>query len=146
MLESASLPPSAAAGGKLPAGAEPLTSPRSFASGKGSALVLDVGDELASVVPIYDGFVLRKGPSWHSRQCRSKWRAASQADPSDPCLVRAAIQKQPAAGRLMSQMILRALKTQDRPVEIVPQYLVKSKEPVEPDAPAKAVLRSVACA
>lgn len=32
-----------------------------FASGKGSALVLDIGDELASVVPIYDGFVLRKG-------------------------------------------------------------------------------------
>lgn len=33
----------------------------SFAAGKGSALVLDIGDELASVVPIYDGFVLRKG-------------------------------------------------------------------------------------
>lgn len=32
-----------------------------FASGKGSALVVDVGDELTSVVPIYDGFVLRKG-------------------------------------------------------------------------------------
>lgn len=34
-----------------------------FASGKGSALVIDVGEELTSVVPIYDGFVLRKGQS-----------------------------------------------------------------------------------
>lgn len=32
-----------------------------FASGKGTALVLDVGHSSTSVVPIYDGFVLKKG-------------------------------------------------------------------------------------
>lgn len=34
-----------------------------FASGKGTALVLDVGEDSSSVIPIYDGFVLRKGRS-----------------------------------------------------------------------------------
>lgn len=33
----------------------------SFAAGKGSALIIDVGDELTSITPVYDGFVLRKG-------------------------------------------------------------------------------------
>lgn len=32
-----------------------------FAAGKGSALVVDVGHTMASVVPVVDGFVLRKG-------------------------------------------------------------------------------------
>ncbi|KAJ7904317.1 actin-related protein Arp4p [Mycena olivaceomarginata] len=32
-----------------------------FAAGKGSALVIDVGQTMASVTPIVDGFVLRKG-------------------------------------------------------------------------------------
>ncbi|KAM0752722.1 Actin/actin-like protein [Meredithblackwellia eburnea MCA 4105] len=83
-----------------------------FASGKGSAMVLDVGDELTSVVPIYDGFVLRK-----------------------------AIQKQPLAGSLLSDILLDSLKSQTPPIPIVPQFLVKSKEPVEPNQPAKAQLR-----
>lgn len=33
----------------------------SFAAGKGSALVIDVGQTMASVTPVVDGFVLRKG-------------------------------------------------------------------------------------
>ncbi|KAF9008686.1 actin-like protein Arp4p [Cyathus striatus] len=32
-----------------------------FAAGKGSALVIDVGQSMASVTPVVDGFVLRKG-------------------------------------------------------------------------------------
>ncbi|KAK7470870.1 Actin-related protein 4 [Stygiomarasmius scandens] len=32
-----------------------------FAAGKGSALVIDVGQTMASVIPVVDGFVLRKG-------------------------------------------------------------------------------------
>jgi actin-related protein len=35
----------------------------SFAAGKGSALVIDVGHDTASVTPVFDGFVLRKGQS-----------------------------------------------------------------------------------
>jgi actin-related protein len=33
----------------------------SFAAGKGSALVIDIGQTMASVTPVVDGFVLRKG-------------------------------------------------------------------------------------
>lgn len=33
----------------------------SFAAGKGTALVIDVGKSMASVTPVVDGFVLRKG-------------------------------------------------------------------------------------
>ena len=32
-----------------------------FAAGKRSALVIDIGHETASVTPVVDGFVLRKG-------------------------------------------------------------------------------------
>jgi len=32
-----------------------------FAAGKGSALVVDIGHDIASVTPVFDGFVLRKG-------------------------------------------------------------------------------------
>lgn len=44
------------------------TTPRAthrFAAGKGSALIVDIGDELTTVTPVYDGFVLRKGASAH---------------------------------------------------------------------------------
>lgn len=39
----------------------------SFAAGKGSALVIDVGHETASVTPVVDGFVLRKGSVFITR-------------------------------------------------------------------------------
>lgn len=32
-----------------------------FAAGKGTAFVVDVGQSMASVTPVVDGFVLRKG-------------------------------------------------------------------------------------
>jgi actin-related protein len=34
-----------------------------FAAGKGTALVVDIGKDTASVTPVVDGFVLRKGAS-----------------------------------------------------------------------------------
>lgn len=36
-----------------------------FAAGRGTALVVDVGSHHASVVPVVDGFVLRKGKEEH---------------------------------------------------------------------------------
>lgn len=33
----------------------------SFALGKGTSIVLDVGEDVTSCMPIYDGFVIRKG-------------------------------------------------------------------------------------
>ncbi|BGP40213.1 Actin-related protein 4 [Rhodotorula kratochvilovae] len=58
-----------------------------FAAGKGSALIVDIGDELTTVTPVYDGFVLRK-----------------------------AIQKQPTGGALLSEVLLSQLRVQNIPV------------------------------
>ncbi|KAK4051073.1 NuA4 histone acetyltransferase subunit [Microbotryomycetes sp. JL221] len=83
-----------------------------FAAGKGSAVIVDVGHELTTVTPVYDGFVLRK-----------------------------AVQKQPTGGALLSEVLLSALQSQEPPVSVTPQYLVKTKEAVPPNEPARAVLR-----
>ncbi|TNY18285.1 actin family [Rhodotorula diobovata] len=58
-----------------------------FAAGKGSALIVDIGDELTTVTPVYDGFVLRK-----------------------------AIQKQPTGGALLSEVLLGQLRAANIPV------------------------------
>ncbi|GAA5996601.1 actin family protein [Rhodotorula paludigena] len=81
-----------------------------FAAGKGSALIIDVGEELTTVTPVYDGFVLRK-----------------------------ALQKQPTGGALLSEVLLSSLRASNVP--ITPHYLVKTKEPIEPNQPARAALR-----
>ena len=47
-------------------------SPDSFAAGKGTALVVDIGQSMASVTPVVDGFVLRKGgPPQATLKCLS---------------------------------------------------------------------------
>lgn len=97
--------------------------------------MIDVGDEMTSVVPIYDGFVLRKGK--HScTHGRVLQRANASTHP-------AAIQKQPTGGALLSNLILSHWKSTNPPTVVTPHYLVKSKEPVGPNLPAKAALRCV---
>ncbi|KAG0147700.1 hypothetical protein CROQUDRAFT_655908 [Cronartium quercuum f. sp. fusiforme G11] len=68
-----------------------------FAAGKGSALVVDMGEEVTLVTPVCDGFVLRKG-----------------------------IQKSPIAGGLLSSLLLSTIQS-DLPTPILPQYLIASK-------------------
>lgn len=41
-----------------------------FSVGKGTAMVLDVGEEVSSCMPIYDGFVIRKGARMFSNSIR----------------------------------------------------------------------------
>ncbi|KAG0245645.1 actin family [Mortierella sp. GBAus27b] len=72
-----------------------------FASGRPHALVVDSGGDMTSVVPVYDGYVLRKG-----------------------------IMRQPLGGELLSDQILQQFKASN--VDIVPQYLVAKKTPVDP--------------
>ncbi|WFD35852.1 NuA4 histone acetyltransferase subunit [Malassezia cuniculi] len=88
-----------------------------FASGRPSALVLDVGASHVSAVPVVDGFVLRKG-----------------------------IHSQPAAGDAVSRALLSGLVA-DSPAfhgwlddALVPQFLVRKKAPVDPAKPANATL------
>ena len=84
-----------------------------FASGKPSALVIDIGATTASVVPIHDGMVLRKG-----------------------------IQRSPLAGNWISNQLRILFSTTQPPITINPHYLVTSKTPVDAGSPAIATYRS----
>ncbi|KAJ3931574.1 MAG: actin family [Lentinula lateritia] len=85
-----------------------------FAAGKGSALVIDIGQSTASVVPVVDGFVLRKGLQ-HS---------------SLPKLVHA-----------HARHLLTAPNPVRRPADLYPYQLISSKQAVEPNAPPRYTLR-----
>ncbi|THV03307.1 actin-related protein Arp4p [Dendrothele bispora CBS 962.96] len=85
-----------------------------FAAGKGSALVIDIGQSMASVVPVVDGFVLRKG----------------LAQSTLPQLVHAAAR----------QLLTNPTQTR-HPIDLSPHQLIASKQPVEPNAPPKYTLR-----
>ncbi|EIM88243.1 brg1-associated factor b [Stereum hirsutum FP-91666 SS1] len=85
-----------------------------FASGKGSALVVDIGQSQASVTPVVDGFVLRKGLHWSTL----------------PQLIHA-----------RSRQHLTNAAQYHPPIELLPYQLIASKEPVEPNAPPRYVAR-----
>ncbi|KAF8351130.1 actin-related protein Arp4p [Amanita rubescens] len=85
-----------------------------FAAGKGSALVIDVGQSMASVTPVVDGFVLRKGLSYSPL----------------PTYIHAH-----AHHLLTSPTMHRA------GVELIPHQLIANKIPVEPMAPPRYALR-----
>ncbi|OZJ06401.1 hypothetical protein BZG36_00662 [Bifiguratus adelaidae] len=72
-----------------------------FAVGKSTALVLDTGSSVTSVVPVYDGYVLKKG-----------------------------IAKESLAGDFISEQLKEQLK-QELGIDIVPQYKVASKTAVK---------------
>ncbi|EFP85912.1 uncharacterized protein PGTG_11668 [Puccinia graminis f. sp. tritici CRL 75-36-700-3] len=79
-----------------------------FAAGKGTAVVVDIGDDLTTVTPICDGFVLRKG-----------------------------IQKSPIAGNVLSSLLLSTTESL-LPTPLYPHSLIASKAshpaPVDPDS------------
>ncbi|KAJ7179318.1 actin-related protein Arp4p [Mycena filopes] len=86
-----------------------------FAAGKGSALVIDVGQTTASVTPIVDGFVLRKGLVYSSL----------------PQLVHA-----------NARHTLLAPNPQRRAgIDLYPHQLIANKMPVEVGAPPRYTLR-----
>ncbi|KAL7282140.1 actin-like protein Arp4p [Trametes coccinea BRFM310] len=85
-----------------------------FAAGKGSALVIDVGQSTASVTPVVDGFVLRKG----------------LAHCALPQLVHAHAKH------------LLTTPAGNRPaIDLTPHQLIASKMPVDVNAPPKFQLR-----
>ncbi|KAI0080754.1 Actin/actin-like protein [Panus rudis PR-1116 ss-1] len=85
-----------------------------FAAGKGSALVIDIGRDTASVTPVVDGFVLRKGVA-HSAL---------------PKLVHA------------HAMHVLTNPTSHRPgIQLLPHQLIANKQPVDPGKPPRFTLR-----
>ncbi|KAJ6086023.1 Actin-related protein 4 [Penicillium sp. IBT 16267x] len=74
-----------------------------FASGKASALVVDIGASNISITPVHDGMILKRG-----------------------------VQHSPLGGDYISSQI-RALfkRNSPQPITITPHYLISSKNPVE---------------
>ncbi|KAH7916750.1 actin family [Hygrophoropsis aurantiaca] len=85
-----------------------------FAAGKGSALVIDVGHSMASITPVVDGFVLRKG------------------------LVYSAL---PKLVHAHARHILVGSTQTRRGIDLYPHQLIANKSPVEPSAPPRFTLR-----
>lgn len=73
-----------------------------FASGKSTALVFDSGATTTSAIPVVDGYILKKG-----------------------------IKKISIGGNFISYQAEKYLKRDDN-IDIIPQYKIKSKSPVEP--------------
>jgi len=103
----------------------------SFAAGKGTSLVIDVGQDSTSIVPIYDGFVLKKG------ELQILFRFFL---PVLRCYG-IGIQKSPVCGSLLNSLLYTYLRsTSSTPIH--PHYLVKSKLPIEPHLASRAILHT----
>ncbi|CAO3611067.1 unnamed protein product [Cunninghamella blakesleeana] len=83
-----------------------------FSVGRATALVLDSGGGKTSCVPVYDGYVLKKG-----------------------------ILKSSIGGDLLTQQILDQLAT-DLQIDVTPNYKIASKKPVESGQPPQVELRN----
>lgn len=81
----------------------------SFSAGKPTSLIVDVGASQASAIPVVDGFILRKG-------------IQRQSGLGGDCISRALLYD-------LSSSVPANSHRQGGLVEIVPQYLVKSKAP-----------------
>lgn len=95
-----------------------------FSVGRATALVLDSGAGVTSAVPVYDGYVLKKG---------KKERDGSFVctGPTHGCLWgEKGILRQSIAGDLISQQILDYLRN-ERQLSVLPQYKIASKKAVE---------------
>ena len=85
-----------------------------FSSGKPSALVIDIGASTASVTPVHDGIILKKG-----------------------------VMRSPIAGNFISAQVRNMLANlQPQPIVISPHYLLKSKTAVDAGQPAQAVFKT----
>lgn len=84
----------------------------SFAAGKATAIVIDVGASTATVQCIHDGLILKKS-----------------------------IQKSPLAGDWVNSQIRSLYQTMDPRVELVPHFMIEKKTPVDAGAPAQATHR-----
>jgi actin-related protein 4 len=82
----------------------------SFASGKASALVVDIGASNISITPVHDGMILKRG-----------------------------VQHSPLGGDYISSQIRALFKSNSpQPITITPHYLISSKTAVEAGQPPQA--------
>lgn len=93
----------------------PLLKSQSFASGKPTALVVDMGASTVSITPVHDGLILKK-----------------------------AVMRSPLAGNFVSNQLRLLFASSQPPITITPHYLIASKTPVDAGAPAQATHRTFA--
>ncbi|KAA6412995.1 MAG: actin 6A [Lasallia pustulata] len=86
-----------------------------FASGKPSALVIDIGASNTSITPVHDGLLLKKG-----------------------------VARSPLAGNFISDQLRLLFSTSTPPIPLTPHYLITSKTPVDAGAPPSAIYRTFA--
>ena len=104
----------------------------SYAIGKHTSLVVDLGAQMTSVVPVSEGLVLKKGSK---HPCWTFW------------LTGIGIFKQPLAGDFVSLLLKTQLGNQNgtsrwAPNAVNPSYLIKQRGSASlPDTPANPVLR-----
>jgi actin-related protein 4 len=85
-----------------------------FSAGRATALVVDIGASTASITPVHDGILLKKG-----------------------------VQRSNLAGNFISSQVRNVLAAnQPQPITITPHYLVNSKQPVDAGQPANAVYKT----
>ncbi|KAF8803902.1 actin-related protein Arp4p [Phlegmacium glaucopus] len=103
-----------------------------FAAGKGSALVIDVGQSMASVTPVIDGFVLRKGELW-----KCCYDTITESNLSG-----LAYSPLPKLVHAHARHIL-VNPTPHRPtgIDLLPHQLIANKMPVDPGVAPKYTLR-----
>ncbi|PWZ02001.1 Actin/actin-like protein [Testicularia cyperi] len=120
----------------------------SFAAGKPTSLVIDIGSSSVSSIPIVDGFILRKGIQRQNNAGEAINRAllyslhhergaeAGGASASDSAA-------QPAAEGASATAATGASSSSSSSgfAGVTPQYLIKSRSPVDPNAAPSAVLR-----
>jgi actin-related protein len=94
---------------------EKMYRPDRFAAGRTTALVVDSGASGTSVVPVYDGYVLKKG-TWIGHLTEY-----------------IAIFKAPIGGDFVSDQVKKQLR--ELKIDIVPHYKVASKQPVDSASP-----------
>lgn len=103
-----------------------------FASGRPSALVVDVGASTTSVTAMHDGMILKKGSDEH---------ASCNRTPTTDSAPRTATTKSNLAGNWVSNQI-RLMFAQSQPaIALRPYYMIQSKTAVDAGATASFMLR-----
>lgn len=86
----------------------------SFAQGRATSLIIDIGASTVSVTPVHDGHILKKG-----------------------------VTKSNLAGNFLSSQVRSMFAAnQPNPITITPHYMIKSKQPVDAGQPANVAYKT----
>jgi hypothetical protein len=99
-----------------------------FSAGKSTALIVDIGQDLVSVVPVCEGYAIRAGESEFITTLQSVLKTC------------AGTMRQPLGNTLLESQIESTLRQTNPNVAFTPHYFVKGRTPVALDQPPQVVL------